>query len=118
MHKVPFLYKITLREKTSDYQRAKRESFDSRTERLSFNALVYLSTVVFGKKSPTTANQYLEPSTSKAKLGMDEFAEWCIEIESEEPVDDFCEELRELIRQKKESRKKKLSAQLNFLDKC
>lgn len=116
MFRLPRLYKLTLKDKVYDYQTTKREAIENRLERMAFNANVYLSTILLGYKDQTTMNKFYEPSSSTVKFGMDDFAQVCIEIESEEVVDDFCEELKELIREKKKLRKEKLSAQLNSID--
>jgi hypothetical protein len=109
------LFLLTLKDSIIKFQGRRRMQIEDRKERNTFNAFHYLSNKL-GYKDPTAVYKFLNQSTSRVKLGVDDLAQLCIETLDAAPVEDLLSELKEKISERKLQIKNHYQEQLKFFD--
>jgi len=109
------IYLLTLKECILDYENRRKAKIENRIERLKFKATRFLSSEILGYKDDTTVHKFINKSTSRVKLGADQLADICIEMEDIRPVEDYLFEIKESIKRKQERRMSMFQEELKFM---
>jgi hypothetical protein len=108
------LHLITLKESILNYQAKKRARIHSRNDRVNFNAFIHLSELL-NYKDQMTVYKFCNPSTSKAKMSLDDFEFILLETLDIKPAEDFLQEIREKIEVRKDELKNQFQQELELI---